>query len=161
MSHLHEYLRYLKMFFPRRGEQCPVVEFPYMGYSPPKCSCNGKYTHSIKIMIPTRMFTCPSHATSPYRLPHTCNFPCMKNYFKNKDICFINHFIGQPSDLSTLDNPPIKYFGHPPIKYVGQPSDQVLWTSSNQVRWTFSDIVDFLRYSLWKTLRYFILDILL
>ena len=26
--------------FPRQGEQCLVVEFSYLGYSPPKCSCN-------------------------------------------------------------------------------------------------------------------------
>ena len=32
---------YLKRGIPRRGEQRPVVEFSYMGYSPPKCSCNG------------------------------------------------------------------------------------------------------------------------
>ena len=25
--------------FPRRGEQCPVEEFSYKGYSPPKCTC--------------------------------------------------------------------------------------------------------------------------
>ena len=27
-----------KNIFPRRGEQCPVVKFPYLGYSPPKCN---------------------------------------------------------------------------------------------------------------------------
>ena len=26
--------------FPRRGEQCSVMEFSYLGYSSPKCSCN-------------------------------------------------------------------------------------------------------------------------
>ena len=43
--HPQVHLRYLKLLFPRRGEQCPVVEFSNMGYSPPKCSCNGNQTN--------------------------------------------------------------------------------------------------------------------
>ena len=31
--------------FPRRGEQCPVEEFSYKGYSLSKCTCNDKHTH--------------------------------------------------------------------------------------------------------------------
>ena len=37
--------------FLRQGEQCPSVELFYMGYSPPKCTCNGNQTHSRKYMI--------------------------------------------------------------------------------------------------------------
>ena len=37
-SHPQVRLRYLKKYFPRQGEQSPVVEFPYLGYSPPKCN---------------------------------------------------------------------------------------------------------------------------
>ena len=42
--------------FPRQGEQCPVVEFSYSSYSPPKCSCNGtpniQFTfHTIHVNI--------------------------------------------------------------------------------------------------------------
>ena len=28
----------------RRGEQCPVVKFPYLGYSPPKCNAMAHQT---------------------------------------------------------------------------------------------------------------------
>ena len=35
----------LERGIPRRGEQCPVVIISYMGYSPPKCSCNGTSQH--------------------------------------------------------------------------------------------------------------------
>ena len=38
--------------FSRQGEQCPVVELSYMGYSPPKCTCNDStQIHSSKYMI--------------------------------------------------------------------------------------------------------------
>ena len=37
--------------FPQQSEQCPVVIIFYMGYSPPKCTCNGNQTHSSKYMI--------------------------------------------------------------------------------------------------------------
>ena len=41
----------LEIIFPRQGEQCPVVELSYMGYSRPKCTCNDNQTHSSKFMI--------------------------------------------------------------------------------------------------------------
>ena len=34
--------------FPRQGEQCPVGEFSYKGYSPPKSTFNGNHTHTFK-----------------------------------------------------------------------------------------------------------------
>ena len=40
-----------EIMFPRHGEQCPIVELSYMGYSPPKCTCNDNQTHSSKYMI--------------------------------------------------------------------------------------------------------------
>ena len=43
-SHPQVRLRYLKNIFPRQGEQCPVVEFPYLGYSPPKCNAMAHQT---------------------------------------------------------------------------------------------------------------------
>ena len=51
-SHPRVYLQYLKWLFPRRGEQCPVVEFSYMGYSPPKCSCNCTPNIQVKHVCP-------------------------------------------------------------------------------------------------------------
>ena len=37
---------------PRQGEICSVVIISYMGYSPPKCTCNDStQTHSRKYMI--------------------------------------------------------------------------------------------------------------
>ena len=35
----------------RQGEQRPVEIISYMGYSPPKCTCNDNQTHSSKFMI--------------------------------------------------------------------------------------------------------------
>ena len=43
-SHSQVRLRYLKNIFPRQGEQCPVVEFPYLGYSSPKCNAMAHQT---------------------------------------------------------------------------------------------------------------------
>ena len=112
----------IKLLFPRRGEQCPVVEFSYMGYSPPKCSCIGNQTkHSSKSCI--SLLEClhaPSHASSPHRLPHTCYLPCMKNRFQNKDIClFVDnppiYICGHTPIINCVDNPPIYYNGHTPI----------------------------------------------
>ena len=34
--------------FPQQGKQCPIVIISYLGYSPPKCTCNGNQTHSSK-----------------------------------------------------------------------------------------------------------------
>ena len=66
-----------EIIFPRQGEQCPVVELSYMGYSSPKCSCNGrtKQTHSSEFKIHTRMSTCPI----PYHFPHNPCHPIQAN----------------------------------------------------------------------------------
>ena len=36
------------MFYKNICGQCPVVEFSYLGYSPPKCSCNGTPNIQVK-----------------------------------------------------------------------------------------------------------------
>ena len=38
------------MVIPRQGEQRPVEIISYMGYSPPKCTCMAKQTHSSNYM---------------------------------------------------------------------------------------------------------------
>ena len=43
-----------------------------MGYSPPKCTCHGKQSHSNKYMILLECLHAQSHVSSPHRLPHTC-----------------------------------------------------------------------------------------
>ena len=43
-----------------------------MGYSPPKCTCHGKQSHSSKYMILLECLHAQSHVSSPHRLPHTC-----------------------------------------------------------------------------------------
>ena len=85
--------------FPRHGEQCPVVELSYMGYSPPKCTCNGNQTHSSKYMIllecqhdmdenATHHFPLLEPSLTPLRMPK----PNMrKHYFQNKMFCSRKH----------------------------------------------------------------------
>ena len=60
--------------FPQQGEQCSVEEFSYKGYSPPKCTCNGKHTH-IQVKICTFLLEClhaMPYVSSSRQLPHTC-----------------------------------------------------------------------------------------
>ena len=53
--------------FPRQGEQRPVIEFSYMGYSPPKCSFKGtpniQFTfHTIHVnILGMHILTKPTH----------------------------------------------------------------------------------------------------
>ena len=55
--------------FPRQGKQCPVVELSYMGYSPPKYTCNDNQTHSIKYMILLEcLHDMDENATHPFPL---------------------------------------------------------------------------------------------
>ena len=125
-----------EMFFPRRGELCPVEKVSYKGYSPPKCTCNDIihkiiHTHSYKICI--SLYECLCHApfseSSP--TPSHVQLSCMRTIFKTKIFLFLiplnhlrvsnhwtiseNSFIRQPSDrvhwtnlrYNLLDNPPI------------------------------------------------------
>ena len=62
--------------FLRQGEQCLIDEFSYKGYSPPKCTCNGKHTH-IQVKICTFLLEClhvMPQVSSSRQLPHTCIF---------------------------------------------------------------------------------------
>ena len=43
-----------------------------MGYSPPKCTCHGKQSHSSKYMILLECLHAQSYVSSPHRLSHTC-----------------------------------------------------------------------------------------
>ena len=57
---------------PPQGEQSPVVIISYVGYSPPKCTCHRKQSHSSKYMILLECLHAQSHVSSPHRLSHTC-----------------------------------------------------------------------------------------
>ena len=105
---------------PRQGEQSPVVIISYMGYSPPKCTCHDKQSHSRKYMILIECLHARSHVPSPHRLPHTCLSQMRaKIYsFQNKSFLFSKtyyrvsvKFIGQPSETNLLDNPPKQFIG--------------------------------------------------
>ena len=64
--------------FPRRGEQCPVEEFSYKGYSPPRCTCNGKHTY-IQVKICTFLLEClhamDENVTHPTLCPESSPTP--------------------------------------------------------------------------------------
>ena len=83
-----------------------------MDYSPPKCSCNGKHTHSSEFMIPTRMSTCliPWLESSPtLSLSLTCIVPCMKIISKQIYLFYLwttvqYKYVGQSSEVNLLDN---------------------------------------------------------
>ena len=102
------YLQYLKIFFPQRGELCPVEKVSYKGYSPPKCTCNGIihkiiHTHSYKICI--SLYECLCHAQSSLTLSYM-RFSMYETSFKTKAFVFETHYIRQPSQYFThLDNP--------------------------------------------------------
>ena len=115
---------------PRQGEQSRVVIISYVGYSPPKCTCHGKQSHSSKYMILLECLHAQSHVSSPHRLPHTClsQMREKKYSFQNKSFFFsktyyrvLVKFIGQPSETNLLDNP---------LKQFMSPSDVNCWTIS-------------------------------
>ena len=101
---------------PRRDEQSPVVIISYMSYSPPKCSCNDKHTHSSEFMIHTRMSTCPiSCLESSPTLSHML-VPCMKIVSKQKYLFYlwatlIYKYVGQSSKVNLMDNSPKQFMG--------------------------------------------------
>ena len=85
------YLRYLKIFFPQRGELCSVEKVSYKGYSPPKCTCNDIihkiiHTHSYKICI--SLYECLCHAQFSLTLSYM-QFSMYENYFQNKSFLFL------------------------------------------------------------------------
>ena len=125
------HLQYLKLLFPRRGEQCPVVEFSYMGYSSPKFSCNCNQTNIqvnhaypyLNVYMPNPM---PRVLTDS--LTHACAM--YENHFQNKDICFI---CGQPSDINSGHTPINNYVDNPPIYYSGHTSINNCWSTLRDV----------------------------
>ena len=104
---------------PRQGEQSSVVIISYVGYSPPKCTCHGKQSHSRKYMILLECLHAQSHVSSLHRLPHTCLSQMREKYScQNKSFLFSKtyyrvsvKFIGQPSEANLLDNPPKQFMG--------------------------------------------------
>ena len=114
---------------PQQGEQSPVVIISYVGYSPPKCTCHGKQSHSSKYMILLECLHAQSHFSSPHRLPHTCLSQMREKYsFQNKSFLFSKtyyrvsvKFIRQPSETNLLDNPQKQFMG---------PFDVNCWTIS-------------------------------
>ena len=114
---------------PQQGEQCPVVIISYMGYSPPKCTCHGKQSHSRKYMILLECLHTQSHVSGPHRLPHTClsqmrvklQFSKQKLFVLEKYYRVSVKFIGQPFEANLLDNPLKQFMG---------PSNLNCWTIS-------------------------------
>ena len=102
--------------FPRQGEQCLIVELSYMGYSPPKFTCNcSTQTHSSKYMIlleclhdmdenVTHPFPLLEPSLTPSRMPKPS---VRKHFFQNKKLLFSKTYyrvsvksIGQPSKVN-------------------------------------------------------------
>ena len=88
----------------------------YKGYSPPKCSCNGKHTHSSEFTIPTRMSTCPipMPRVLTYSLTHA--YAMYENRFQTKIFVLIMatlryKYVGQTSEVNLLGNSPKKFIG--------------------------------------------------
>ena len=107
-----------------------------MGYSPPKCTCNGNQTHSRKYMILLEcLHDMDENVTHPFPLLEPSLTPlCMpktnvrKYYFQNKRFLFSQTYyqvsvksIGQPSKVNLLDNSLKQFLGS---------SDVNCWTIS-------------------------------
>ena len=120
--------------FSRQGEQCPVVIISYMGYSPPKCTCNGNQTHSSKYMILLECLhdmdenvTHPFPLLEPLLTPSRMPKPNMRKHcFQNTRFLFSKTYyrvsvksIGLPSEVNLLDNS---------LKPFTGPSDLNCWT---------------------------------
>ena len=114
---------------PRQDEQIPVVIISYVGYSPPKCTCHGKQTHSSKYMILLECLHAQSHVSSLHRLPHTClsqmrvesQFSKQKLFVLENLLLRFGKHIGLPFEANLLDNLPKQFMG---------PSDVNCWTIS-------------------------------
>ena len=113
----------------RHGEQCLVVIIFYMGYSPLKCICHDKQSHSSKYMILLECLHAQSHVSSPHRLPHTCLSQMrVKSQFSKQKLFVLENLlpsfgkhIGQPSETNMLNNHLKQFMG---------PSDVNCWTIS-------------------------------
>ena len=88
----------------------------YMGYSPPKCSCNEKHTHSSEFMIPTQMSTCPIPYLESSPTPSHMLMPYMKIVSKQKYLFYSwatvrYKYDGQSSEVNLLDNSLEQFMG--------------------------------------------------
>ena len=100
-----------------------------MGYSPPKCTCHGKQSHSSKYMILHECLHAQSHVSSHNRLSHTCLSQMrVKSQFSKQKLFVLENllprfgkYIGLPSEVNLLDNP---------LKQFTSPSDVNCWTIS-------------------------------
>ena len=106
----------------------------YVGYSPPKCTCHGKQSHSSKYMILLECLYAQSHVSSPHRLPHTClsqmrvklQFSKQKLFVLENLLPRFGKHIGLPSEANLLNNLPKQFMG---------PSDVNCWTIPNTNLW--------------------------
>ena len=96
-----------------------------MGYSPPKCTCNGNQTHSSKYMI---LLECLQDMDENVTHPFPLLEPSLTPSLKTKDFLFSKTYyrvlvksIGQPSEVNLLDNSPKQFMGS---------SDVNCWTIS-------------------------------
>ena len=88
----------------------------YESYSPPKCSCNGKHTHSSEFMIPTRMSICPIPWLESSPTPSHMLMSCMKIVSKQKCLFYLwatlrYKYVGQSSEVNLLDNSLKQFMG--------------------------------------------------
>ena len=80
----------------------------YIGYSPPKCTCHGKQSHSSKYMILLECLHAQSHFSSLHRLPHTClnqmrakiKFSKQKNFVLENTLLSFDKYIGLPFEAN-------------------------------------------------------------
>ena len=100
-----------------------------MGYSPPKCTCHGKQSHSSKCMILLECLHVQTHVSNPHRLPHTyLSQMRVKSQFSKQKLFVLENllprfgkYIGLPSEANLLDNLLKQFMG---------PSDMNCWTIS-------------------------------
>ena len=115
-----------------------------LGYSPPKCTCHGKQSHSSKYMILLECLHAQSHVSSPHRLPHTClsqmrvklQFSKQKLFVLENTLPSFGKYIRLPSEANCwiifpkqswaslrnklLDHSPRQLFGKSSLKFLSQ-----------------------------------------
>ena len=106
------------------------------GYSPPKCTCHGKQSHSRKYMNLLECLHAKSHVSSPHRLPHTClsqmrakmQFSKQKLFVLENLLPSFGKYIGQLSEVNCWiilqnshgSNSPRQFFGKSFLKFLPQ-----------------------------------------
>ena len=126
---------YLKGGIPRRGEQRPVVEFSYMGYSPPKCSYNDtKHSRKTYMFIlkclhdmdenVTHPLPCLEPSLTPSRIPKP---NVIKTSFTKQKILFSK--ASYRVLVNILDYPPRRIAGSFFRNSHGSASEMNCWTT--------------------------------